>query len=97
MTLSRAAADGQPVDPCGLDQVTGLPAQGLLVDLGPLVETLGKTVAVSPAVSNRMAEYFPEPDRFDPDRYKAPRQEDQSPPPFGSISRSACNCAGKSD
>ena len=29
----------------------------------------GKLVAVSPAVSNRMPECFPEPDRFDPDRY----------------------------
>lgn len=37
----------------------------------------GKTVAVSPAVSNRLPDYFPEPERFDPDRYKAPRHEDQ--------------------
>jgi sterol 14-demethylase len=37
----------------------------------------GKTVAVSPAVSNRMPECFPEPDRFDPDRYKPGREEDQ--------------------
>jgi sterol 14-demethylase len=37
----------------------------------------GKTVAVSPAVSNRIPEYFPDPQRFDPDRYKAPRCEDQ--------------------
>jgi sterol 14-demethylase len=37
----------------------------------------GKTVAVSPAVSNRLPDCFPEPERFDPDRYKAPREEDQ--------------------
>ncbi len=37
----------------------------------------GKTVAVSPAVSNRMPECFPDPDRFDPDRYKPPREEHQ--------------------
>jgi sterol 14-demethylase len=37
----------------------------------------GKTVAVSPAVSNRLPEHFPEPDRFDPDRYLPPRSEDQ--------------------
>jgi sterol 14-demethylase len=36
----------------------------------------GKTVAVSPAVSNRMPEHFPDPERFDPGRYRAPRAED---------------------
>ena len=30
---------------------------------------VGKTVAVSPAISNRMPELFPDPDRFDPERY----------------------------
>jgi sterol 14-demethylase len=38
---------------------------------------VGGTVAVSPAVSNRMPEHFPEPERFDPDRYKPPREEDK--------------------
>lgn len=37
----------------------------------------GKTVAVSPAVSNRMGEYFPHPELFDPGRYKAGREEDK--------------------
>jgi sterol 14-demethylase len=37
----------------------------------------GKTVAVSPAVSNRMPECFPDAERFDPDRYKPPREEHQ--------------------
>ena len=37
----------------------------------------GKTVAVSPAVSNRMPEYFPEPLRFDPSRYAEGREEDK--------------------
>lgn len=36
----------------------------------------GQTIAVSPAVSNRLPEDFPEPDRFDPDRNLEPRQED---------------------
>ncbi len=36
----------------------------------------GQTIAVSPAVSNRLPEDFPNPDTFDPDRYLEPRQED---------------------
>jgi sterol 14-demethylase len=37
----------------------------------------GKLVGVSPAVSNRMPECFPEPNRFDPSRYEAGREEDR--------------------
>src|SRR5262245_11364808 len=37
----------------------------------------GKLVAVSPAVSNRMPECFPDPDRFDPARYAVGREEDR--------------------
>ncbi len=37
----------------------------------------GATVAVSPAVSNRMSECFPNPDIFDPGRYKNGREEDK--------------------
>lgn len=36
----------------------------------------GDFVAASPAVSNRIAEDFPDPDAFDPGRYDAPREED---------------------
>lgn len=36
----------------------------------------GQSIAVSPAVSNRLPEDFPNPDAFDPDRYFEPRQED---------------------
>jgi sterol 14-demethylase len=46
----------------------------------------GVTVAVSPAISNRMPEHFPEPERFDPERYKPGREEDKQPfawLPFG--------------
>lgn len=38
--------------------------------------TAGQTIAVSPAISNRLPEDFPNPDSFDPDRYLEPRQED---------------------
>jgi sterol 14-demethylase len=37
----------------------------------------GKLVGVSPAVSNRMPECFPEPQRFDPSRYEEERAEDR--------------------
>ena len=36
----------------------------------------GKLVGVSPAVSNRMPECFPDPERYDPSRYEDPRHED---------------------
>jgi sterol 14-demethylase len=36
----------------------------------------GDLVAASPAVSNRIPEDFPDPDKFLPDRYDQPRQED---------------------
>ena len=37
----------------------------------------GKLVAVSPAVSNRLPEHFPDSERFDPDRYRPERAEDE--------------------
>jgi sterol 14-demethylase len=37
----------------------------------------GASVGVSPAVSNRMPECFPDPDRFDPARYAPGREEDR--------------------
>lgn len=47
----------------------------------------GDLVAVSPAVSNRLAEHFSEPERFDPGRYGEDRREDARNPwawiPFG--------------
>jgi sterol 14-demethylase len=47
----------------------------------------GKLVAASPAVSNRIAEDFRDPDSFSPERYLDPRAEDRENPwtwiPFG--------------
>ncbi len=47
----------------------------------------GQMVGTSPAVSNRIAEDFPDADAFRPERYIAPREEDRSNPwtwiPFG--------------
>jgi len=46
----------------------------------------GQRVAVSPAVSNRLPGYFPDPDRYDPTRYAEGRDEDRQPMvwiPFG--------------
>jgi sterol 14-demethylase len=47
----------------------------------------GKLVGTSPAVSNRLPECFPEPERFDPTRYVEGREEDRLHPfgwiPFG--------------
>jgi len=39
----------------------------------------GKYVCASPRVSHRIAEIFPEPEKFDPDRYLEDRQEDAQP------------------
>jgi sterol 14-demethylase len=39
----------------------------------------GKYVCASPRVSHRIADIFPDPDKFDPDRYSETRQEDAKP------------------
>jgi len=46
------------------------------VELGGFTVPAGTMVGATPRVSNRIAEDFPSPDLFDPDRYVDPRQED---------------------
>ena len=57
------------------------------VDVGGYRIDAGKLVGATPAVSNRIAEDFPDPDSFVPSRYLEPREEDLANPwtwiPFG--------------
>jgi sterol 14-demethylase len=46
------------------------------VEIGGYPVAPGTMVGASPAVSNRIPDDFPDPDRFDPTRYIHPRQED---------------------
>jgi sterol 14-demethylase len=62
--------------------------RGVLQDfaVGGVTIPAGKLVAISPAVSHHIPELFPEPERFDPDRYVPGREEDATPfawIPFG--------------
>jgi sterol 14-demethylase len=50
-------------------------AQGEFEVEGHAIHT-GDFVAASPAISNRIAEDFPDPEAFDPSRYDKPREED---------------------
>ena len=57
------------------------------LDVDGFVIKAGQMVGTSPAISNRIAEDFPEADTFQPARYLQPREEDRSNPwtwiPFG--------------
>jgi sterol 14-demethylase len=48
------------------------------IEIGGHVLPAGTMVGATPRVSNRIAEDFPDPDRFDPARYVDPRQEDMA-------------------
>jgi len=57
------------------------------LDVGGYRIAAGKLVGATPAISSRIAEDFPDPDAFVPDRYLDPRAEDTANPwtwiPFG--------------
>jgi sterol 14alpha-demethylase len=57
------------------------------LEIGGFTIAPGQMVGASPSVSNRIAEDFSDPDRFDPARYLEPRAEDRLNPwtwiPFG--------------
>jgi sterol 14alpha-demethylase len=46
------------------------------IDVAGHAIPVGAMVGATPAISNRIPEDFPDPDRFDPGRYVEPRQED---------------------
>jgi sterol 14-demethylase len=57
------------------------------IEVGGYTIAPGTMVAASPSVSNRDPQAFADPERFDPDRYLAPREDDAANPwswiPFG--------------
>jgi len=54
----------------------------------------GKYVCTSPRVSHRIAEVFPEPEKFDPDRYNESRQEDAKPYSWIAFGGGKHKCSG---
>ncbi len=54
----------------------------------------GKYVCVSPRVSHRIAEIFPDPEKFDPDRFTKERQEDAQPFSWVAFGGGRHKCSG---
>lgn len=54
----------------------------------------GTNLVVSPTVTHRIPELFREPDRFDPDRYLAGREEDKRPFAFQAFGGGSHKCLG---
>ena len=55
----------------------------------------GERVLIGIALPHRMAEYFPDPDRFDIDRYTAERAEHRRPGVYTPFSAGAHSCLGR--
>ena len=56
----------------------------------------GETVHVATTVPHFMAEYYPDPDTFDIDRYEKPRTEHMQPGAYSPYGRGPHTCLGKS-
>ena len=54
----------------------------------------GKYVCVSPRVSHRIPEIFPDPEKFDPDRFTKERQEDAQPYSWVAFGGGRHKCSG---
>ena len=54
----------------------------------------GKYVCVSPRVSHRIPEIFPDPEKFDPDRFTKERQEDATPFSWVAFGGGRHKCSG---
>ncbi len=54
----------------------------------------GKYVCVSPRVSHRIPEIFPDPEKFDPDRFTEERQEDKQPFSWVAFGGGRHKCSG---
>jgi cytochrome P450 len=54
----------------------------------------GEQVIVGTTVAHRLAQFYPEPDRFDIDRYRPGRQEHQRPGAFAPFGIGAHTCLG---
>jgi pentalenene oxygenase len=65
------------------------------VRVGPYRIAKGSYVVISPAVTHRDGRYFPEPDRFDPDRWAPPKLEMQRMDAFIAFGAGQRSCIGE--
>ena len=64
-------------------------------EFGGYAVPAGERVLIGIALPHRMAEYFPDPDRFDVDRYTAERAEHRRPGVYAPFGAGAHSCLGR--